>query len=93
MDLIKLKKLPKVVLPRKGKVASIKPSSDALTDYEEHIAKDEFLKFDIYHNNSIDLSEVQLLLYRLCIDISKSNIGDFYSIVGIDSLKSHINIE
>ena len=87
MDLIKLKKLPRIVLPRKGKVASLRPSSHTLTEYEERVAKEEFTGFDIYHLNSIDISEVQLLLYRLCIDIKKGNMADYYSIVGIDTIK------
>jgi hypothetical protein len=78
MDLVKIKHLPKILLPRKGKLCAVKRSSESLTEYESKLAADEFSKFDIYHKSSIDQSEVQLLLYRLCIEISRTELTAYY---------------
>ena len=83
MDLLKLKSLPKVMLPRKGKLLKMLRSSATITDYEHNIAKEEFAKFDIYKTMSIDQSEVQLLLYRLNIDINRTSLQEYLSLLKI----------
>jgi Ca2+-binding EF-hand superfamily protein len=61
MDLLKMRKLPKILRKRKGRLGGIKRSQEELSSYEFEQIKKEFLLFDTDTKNAIQKHELRPL--------------------------------
>ncbi len=61
MDFLKLSSLPKLLPPRKGRLANLKRSQEVLTPAEQQLAEGQFVKMYQDKDQTIDKQDLKIL--------------------------------